>query len=525
MIRLVAVVLLCAPALAAAAPTVLRIGNGPEVESLDPHRARSLSAANVLRDLYEGLTSEEPNGDVATGAADSWEISADGREYLFHLRADALWSNGDPVTAEDFVAGLRRSVDPATGSQYSQMLAPIENAEAISSGKLPPDQLGVAVVDARTLRLRLKSPTPYFLGVLSHSSTYPIHRPSLARHGERFARAGNLVGNGAYRLSEWVVHGHLALERNRRYWNDAATSVDRIVYYPTEDLASEFKRYRAGELDITNAVPGAQVPWIRRHIPHEYRVAPALGLYFYGLNLTRPPLQDQPKLRTALSLALDREVIAHKVLGSGERPAYSWVPPGAAGFAPQRPAWADWPKAQRLAEAQRLYAEAGYSGRKPLQLEIRYNTYDDHKKIATVIAAMWKQSLGAQITLVNEEWQVFAQNRRARKLTQVFRASWFSDYLDAFSFLDILRSGHGLNDSGYSNPAYDALLERIASEGDNAQRLALMAQAERTMLEDQPVLPIYFYVSKHLVKPWVSGWQDNVMDHHYVKDLKIAPHR
>lgn len=523
-----AAIVLLLPLLVEAAPDessrVLRLGNGPEVETLDPHKARGVSASNVLRDLYEGLTSESPRGDIVPGAAASWEVSEDGREYVFHLREAARWSNGDAVTAADFVAGLRRSADPATGSNYSQILEPIENAQAVSAGQLPPDQLGVEAVDDLTLRVRLKAPTPYFLGLLNHASTYPVHRASLALHGPQFARAGKLVGNGAYTLSEWVVQGHITLQRNPYYWNNARTSIDTVVYFPTEDVSSEFKRYRSGELDVTYEIADAQAPWIRRNIPGEYRNAPYLGTYYYGFNLTRPPFKDNPKLRLALALAVDREVIVQKVLGTGELPAYGWVPPGVTGADRQQVEWAAWPKTRRLAEARRLYAESGYSAQRPLEVEIRYNTHEEHKKIATVIAAMWKQSLGVRVKLVNEEWKVFLQNRHARRLTQVFRAVWISDYDDAYSFLELLQSRHGINDPGYSSPAYDALLARIAAESDITQRTALMAEAERMILADLPVLPIYFYVSKHLVKPWVAGWQGNVMDHHYSKDLKLLAH-
>jgi oligopeptide transport system substrate-binding protein len=502
---------------------VLHKGNGPEPETLDPHRGEGVSTSNILRDLYEGLVGEAPNGDLIPGTAQSWEISEDGKTYIFHLRDNARWSNGDALTAEDFVAGLRRSADPATGSNYSQILSPIEHAEDVTAGKLPPASLGVEAIDAHTLLIRLKAPTGYFLGLLTHSATYPIHRPSLEKFGRLAFRPEHLVSNGAYKAVEWVVQSHVLLARNRYYWNDAHTTIERVYHYCTEDLSSEFKRYRAGELDWTEEIPVTQARWIKVNIPQEFRVSPYLGVYYYGYNVTRPPFRDNLKLRRALSLAVDREVIVNKVLGTGELPAYGWLPP-LSGYTPQQPEWAVWPREKRLAEARRLYAEAGYSAAQPLEIEIRYNTHEDHKKIAIVIAAMWKQYLGVKATLVNEEFKVFLRDRTQKQVTQVFRAAWIGDYNDAYSFAELLHSRNGRNDMGYASAAYDALLEQASHQADASQRRLLLEQAERMALDDQPLIPIYFYVTKRLVKPYVVGWQGNIMDHHHTKDMRILAH-
>jgi oligopeptide transport system substrate-binding protein len=518
---LLLLVLLAGLVPAALAESVLRRGNGPEAETLDPHKAEGVPASNILRDLYEGLTSEAPDGRLIPGAASRWELSADGRIYTFHLRPEARWSNGDPLTAEDFASGLRRSVDPATGSNYSQILSPILNADAIIAGRLPAGQLGVRALDAHTLRIELKEPTPYFLGQLAHASSYPIHTASLREHGDQFARPGRLVSNGAYRLRDWVIQSHIELERNPHYWADAATRIDRVLFVTTEDLNSEFKRYRAGELDWTEQIPANQADWIRAHLADEFSVHPYLGVYYYGLNLTRPPFADNPKLRLALALAIDREVIARKVLASGEIPAYNWVPPGVENYTPALPDWAALTREQRLDQARRLYAEAGYSRERPLRVEIRYNTHEDHRRIAVVIAAMWKQWLGVDVRLLNEEWKVFLQNRRLKDKTQAFRAAWIGDYNDANTFLDLMHSAHGLNDVGFADPRYDALLAAAGAELDPARRAALLRQAEALLLEVLPVIPVYFYVTKRLVKPWVKGWQGNIMDHHRTQYLYL----
>lgn len=505
----------------ARAESVLRIGNGQEPETLDPHRGEGVSTLNILRDLYEGLTTIAPDGRVFPGAARGWWLAHDARTYTFELREDGRWSDGSPVTAADFVAGLRRSVDPATGSSFTGILAPIANAGAIAEGRLPVESLGVQALDERRLRIVLETPTPHFLGLLAHPSTFPIHRPSLRRWGDAFARGGRLVSNGAYRLQDWTVQAQVALVRNEHYRDAARVAIDRVVYYPTEDLQSELKRYRAGELDVTFQIPLVQAPWIRAQFGEQLRLATYLGVYYYGFNLTRPPFKDNRALRQALAMVVDRELIVRKLMNGLAQPATGWIPPGTAGHRAQAPEWASWPWERRLAEARRLYALAGYSAEKPLDVEIRYNTHEDHRRIAVVIAAMWKQHLGVRTRLFNEEGKVFTNNRRARKLTEVFRASWIGDYDDVSTFTDILQSRHGQNDTGWADAEYDVLLEQAARTVDPAQRQALLARAEARILAEWPVIPIYWYVSKHLVSPRVEGWQDNVLDYHYSKDLRL----
>ncbi len=509
---------------AAASAQLLHHGNGSEPNSLDPHRSEGVSGNNIVRDLYEGLTGISPAGAVVPAAALRWQLSEDGLSYTFTLRENLRWSDGSPLTAADFVAGFQRSINPATGNTFAQMLGAIEHAEAVLNSRLPASALGVSAPDTHTVVIRLAAPTPYLLGLLSHPSTFPVHGPSLQKWGRDFARPGRLVSNGAYTLKDWVVQSQIELVRNPSYWNNASTRIERVFYHPSEDISSELKRYAADEFDTTYEIPLVQAGALRARYGPELHVAPYLGSYFYGFNLSKPPFRDNPKLRQALTMAVDREVIVGKVMNGVALPAYSYVPPGTWNYTPQRPAWAAWPREKKLAEARRLYAEAGYSAARPLQVELRYNTHDDHKRIALVVAAMWKQWLGVRTRLVNEEFKVFLQNRKQHAVTQVFRSAWISDYDDASSFLDLQTSSHGRNDSVYRNPAYDALLQQAAATADIAARRALLEQAERMLLADLPVLPIYTYVSKHLVKPWVGGWQDNSYDYHYSKDLQVLAH-
>ncbi|MDX1460293.1 MAG: peptide ABC transporter substrate-binding protein [Xanthomonadales bacterium] len=504
---------------------VLHRDNGEEPQTLDPHLAEGVPSSHILRDLFEGLTTEAPDGSVIPGAAQRWNISRDGLEYTFHLRRDGRWSNGDPVLAEDFVFAFRRSADPATASNYAQVLLPIHNAADVLAGRKPVTELSVEALDQYTLQIRLKDPTPYFLGLLSHSSTYPVHRPSLAEHGQRFSRPGNLVSNGAFILREWVVRSHILLERNPYYHGAENVLLEQVYYHPFEDQSTSLKQFRSGGLHWTYEVPNNQFRWLQEHYSDELVVSPWLGSYFFGFNLTREPFIESPELRKALVLAIDRELLTSKVTQFGEQPAYTLVPPGIGEYESPQPEWAGWTQEQRDEEARRLYAQAGYSERRPLHVEIRYNTSENHKKIALAIASLWKQVLGVTATLVNEEWKVFLQNREQKVLTQVFRAGWISDYADPYSFLELFRTDHGQNDYGFSDPLYDQLLSEIASERIPARRHRLMVEAERRLLEALPIIPVYTYVTKRLVDPHLRGWQSNVMDHHYSRYMYLLRSR
>ena len=502
------------------ATQVFRKNNGTEPGTLDPHRAEGVPASNVLRDLFEGLVMEDPSGRYIPGAAKSWALSKDAKTYIFKMRENGKWSNGEDVTAEDFVFGLRRSVDPATLSNYSSMLYPIKNARDIVLGKKKPEALGVRAEGPYTLVIELEEPTPYFLSLLTHSTTYAAHRPTIERFGAQFTRAGNLVGNGAFKLEEWRVQSHIRLTRNKEYWDNNNTVLEEVYYYPLDDVNSSFKRYRAQELDFTETVLAEQLPWIQQCLPQDLKLSPYFGSYYYGFNNTQPPFKNKPKLRAALSMAIDREVITDIILGAGQIPAYSLVPPVKT-FKAVPASWAEWTQEERNQEAQKLYHASGFSKNSPLEVEILYNTSENHKRVALAIAAMWKQTLGVKTTLRNQEWKVFLQTRRLKQDTQVYRAGWIGDYDDPYTFSQLLHSENEMNHPGYANEEYDELINLAATKNAGEERLDILRQAERTMLEDMPIIPLYFYVSSHLIKPWVSGLEGNVMDHHYSKYVSI----
>ena len=500
---------------------VLHRDNGGEPTTLDPHLADGAPAAHILRDLFEGLTAESPSGKVVPGAAIRWNISADGKTYTFYLRRDARWSNGDPVTAEDFVFGFQRSADPATASSNAQALLPIANAADVLAGKMPPDMLAVSALNTHILLISLSGPTPYFLGLLNNASTYPVHRASVEEFGSGFSRPGNLISNGAYKLKGWDLRSRIELVKNEFYWDAAQVHIKQVFYYPFFDQSAAVKQFRSGELHWTAAVPNNQFKWLKQHYPDELVISPWSGSYFFGYNVIREPFTESPDLRLALALAIDRELITDKVTQFGEQPSYTLVPPGIGEFVSPEPEWASWSQEQRNEEAKRLYARAGYSEENPLQVEIRYNNSDNNKKMALATASLWKQVLGVQATLFNEEMKVFLQTREQKILTQAFQAGWISDYADPYSFLELFKSGHHRNDYGYSNELYDSLLEQIAAERIPARRRRLMYEAERVLLEDVPIIPMYAYVTKRLVNPRLKGWENNIMDHHFSKDMYL----
>jgi oligopeptide transport system substrate-binding protein len=495
-------------------------GNGPDPDSLDPHRARSTEAMMVLRDLFECLIRLDKTAAPAAGAAESWETANDGLLYVFKLRTALKWSDGSPVLARHFVAGLRRLVDPATASQYAQLIDVVANAPEIIAGKKPTDQLGVSAPDDRTVHITLTSPAPYLPALLAHPSCAPLHEESHAKLGDSFARAGQQVSNGAFVLKEWLQGSYVRAERNPHYWNDADNQIDAVKYLQIGDENAELRAYRAGELHCTYVVPRGQFDWIKENLAAELHVTPQLSTYYYGFNLDRK--RFTPKIRQALSMALDRERLANAVLRVGELPAWGWVPPGVFNYSAQQFDYASMPQAARVARAKQLLAEEGFTPEKPLEFELRYNTGEVHNKVAVAVSSMWKQDLGVVAKLAAVEFKsLFADVER--RDVDVYRLSWVGDYNDPYTFLQYLKSDFGINLPHYKSVAYDGLLADAARQTDPVMRRELLERAERTMLAEHPLIPLYFYVNKHLVKPELQGWYDNVMNVVYSQDLWLAP--
>ncbi len=499
---------------------VLHRGNGTQPQGLDPHITEGVPSTHVQRDLFESLVVRGPDGRIVPGAAESWETSEDGLTWTFFLRPEARWSNGDYLTAEDWLYSLRRAVDPDTGSRTSILLKPIRNAEPIISGEMDPEELGVRVVDDYTLEITLEAPNPLLVEVLSHSVAYPIHRPTVEAHGDRWARPGTMVSNGPFQLEELAMQSHIKLVRNPYFRENDRVIIDEVYFYPTEDLAAELMRYRAGEIDWVYEVPNTQFNWIEANLSDELHISDWFGTYYFGFNTGREPYDD-PRVTKALSLAIDRTIITTKLRRFGEQPSFSFTPPGLDGYDPPQPEWASWTQQQREERARELMAEAGYGPDNPLTLEIRYNTHEDHKRVSLAIAAMWEQVLGVRASLINEEFRVFLATRRARAITEVFRAGWIGNYLDPMYFLELFHSDNQQNDVGFFNDEYDALLARAARTADRQERFATLREAERILLETQPFAPIYTYVTRRVVKPYVRGWQPNIVDQHPTRYMYI----
>ena len=506
----------------AQANTTLRRGNGAEPETLDIHKSTGVPEANIQRDLFEGLIGEAANGKLIPGAAKQWEQDSSGKIWTFYLREDGFWSNGDPVVAEDFVFALQRAVNPSTASEYAFILWPILNAKAINSGKLPDiSKLGVEAINKHTLKLTLENPTSFLPGLLAHHMAYPLHKKSLQKYGKKWTRASHLVSNGAYRLSEWTPQSHLKLEKNEYFRDASQIKIDTILYYPTEDQSAAMKRFRSGELDITDDIPSSQIEWAKENLPNAFRNSPYIGTYYLAINLEKPPFKANRNLRRALSLAVNRTILTEKITKSGEIPAMGWVPPGITNYQSQVMQEASLDNKERTRQARALYKKAGFSRSNPLKVELLYNTSENHKKIAIALAAMWKQVLGVKTTLRNEEWKVYLNSRSQRQF-ELIRAGWIGDYNDASNFLDLFRSDVGtINPSSWKNAEYDTLMKLAEAETRVKKRAELMQQAERILLTEMPLIPIYYYTTQHLVNEKITGWEDNVMDIHPTRYLGL----
>ena len=497
----------------------LNRGLNAEPESLDPHRSTSNGAADILRDIGEGLLTYAADGSLIGGVASSWSVSDDGLVYTFRIRQEAIWMNGDPVTSSDFVFALRRLVDPEIASPYALILESILNVPQIVKGELPPTELAVIAIDDETLQIELSAPTPYFRQLLTHPSTFPLHAVSVIELGDDFSHPGNFVSNGAYTLIDWTVGSRISLKRNSNYWRDSESGFDRVAYHVVKESA-EVNRFRAGDLDITANIDSVMFDAMLEERPDEVKVSSSLGIYYYGFNLTNEIFSNRPNLRRALSMAVDREALVEAVTGRGELPGYGWVPPGISGYNSQSFDYSTLSKSQRETEARRLYEAAGYGSDNPLAFELRYNSSAVQTRIAVAVQSMWSEVLGVDVTLINEEFRVLLSNIQSMDVTEMFRLSWTGDYNDPLTFLQLFESGNPSNLTAYSNPRVDALLKKAAAEVDPLRRMALLEEAEATAISEHPVIPLYFFVNKHLVRNNILGWQDSVLDFHYSQHLR-----
>lgn len=493
-----------------AAETVITRNNTAEPKSLDPHQAEGIPEGNLVRDLFEGLVETDANGDIQAAAAQSWE-SSDNKVWRFHLRRDARWSDGKALSAHDFVYSWQRLVDPQNASPYASYLQAgrIRGIDDILAGKAAPDTLGIRAIDDYTLEITLDTPVPYFPRLLFHASTKPVPKHAIEQFGNQWTRPQNMVNNGAYLLDKWVVNERIELRKNPNYHSAAQVQTVRIVHLAIGSQTDDVLNYRAGNVDITDALPPEQYAEIKAQYPDELKTSPMLCTYYLEINNKAEPFTDQ-RVRKALSLALDRDLIAEKVLGRGESPAYNLTRVGTAGFVPNQPEWLKLTREQRIAEAKRLLAEAGYNAAKPLRFTYLYNNSEQHKKIALAATSTWKEALEhIDVQLENQEWKTYLDNRRQGRY-QLARASWCGDYNEPSTFLNTLLTGNSSNRAFYSNPEYDRIMQAtLNAKLSDSERSSLYTQAEAQIDRDAAVIPVYGFVNSRLVRSSIGGYSTN----------------
>jgi oligopeptide transport system substrate-binding protein len=495
------------------AEVVYNRGSAAEPESLDPHKTSTVYEAHVLRDLFHGLVMQDAKAELIPGAAESWTVSDDGTVYTFKLRKDAVWSDGSPVTAEDFVYSFRRLEDPATGAEYASMLYPVVNAKEVNEGKAKPEDMGVKAVDATTLEVTLNAPTPYFLEMLTHQAAYPVNKASIDTLGADWIKPGKLVSNGAYTLAEWVPNDHIKMVKNPKFYDAANVKIDVVNFIPTEDRSSAMKRFEAGELDSYDDLPTEQLADLKAKFGDQVRVAPYLGTYYYAVKTDKEPWSN-PKLRRAISMAIDRDFLAEKVWGNSMFPGYSMVPPGIEGYTSAVADYADMSQIDREDEAKKILEELGYTPEKPLKMEIRYNTSENHKNTAVAIQEQLKP-LGIEVTLLNTDTKTHYEHLEQKGDYDVARAAWIADYQDPETFLGITRKASGNNYSNYNSPKFEELMDKAAAAGGKPEeRMKLLSEAERVLVDELGNIPLLYYSFHNIVSPKLTGFDDNVMDVH-----------
>ena len=500
-------------------------GNGSEPQGIDPHIVTGVPEHHILISLCEGLTIPNPNptgsDGYIPGTAESWTVSDDGKEYIFKLNKNAKWSNGDPVTADDFVWSWKRILTASLGSQYPDMLYYLVGAYEYHNGEIDNfDEVGVKALDSQTLKVNLKNPTPFFIGLLSHYSTWPVHKETVLKHGDiddrngEWTRPGNFVCNGPFQLKTWELNNRIVVEKNPHYYDASMVRLNEIHYYPVSNVMTEDRMFRAGQLHLTSSMPTQKCPiYIEEKNPN-LKIDPYMGTYFYRINTENETLSDV-RVRKALAYSIDRQLLVDKVTQCGQIPAYSFTPPGSNGYQPST----EIPYDPVLAK--QLLAEAGYSSDKPFpKLEILFNTNEGHRKVALAIQQMWQNELGIQVELVNQDWKVYLSREMVGDF-QISRAGWIGDYEDPNTFLDLMRPNRGNNKTGWENMDFDALVEEANTINDQEKRYELLNEAEKILIDNMPIIPLYTYVRVYQLSPDVKGFNPHILDHHHPKFIYL----
>jgi oligopeptide transport system substrate-binding protein len=500
----------------------LHWGNGTEPQSLDPHIATGVPEHHIISSLMEGLVHKDGETlEPRPGVAKSWDISADGRVYTFYLRQDARWSNGDLHNAHDYVWSWWRALQPALGNLYAYMYFPIANAKAYYDGEISDfSQVGVKALGDYVLQVTLTEPIPYFLQLLDHYSTYPVHRATIEKFGKadqrgtRWTFEGNIVGNGAFQLKEWKINRRITVERNPHYWNAENVRLNQVVFYPTENVTTEERMFRAGQLHYSG-IPSDKIQAYSQSDDPSLRIQPYLGVYFYRLNVDKPQLSDK-RVRRALGMTINRDQLVSQITKGGQIPAYAITPPGTMGYYPESDLTFD-PEG-----AKKLLAEAGYpNGEGFPTTEILYNTSEGHRKIAVALQQMWKKHLNIDVVLLNQEWKVYLDTVSNHHY-EIARAGWIGDYVDPNNFLDMFLCNGGNNRTRWCNPEYDQIiLQQVPKAKTHQQRLELFQKAETILLDEMPVIPIYIYTSNNLVHSTVKNFGRNILNQANYREMYL----
>lgn len=499
-----------------AEPMVLKRGNLTEAETIDPLLATTLPENNIVGDMFLGLTTEDVNSHVIPGAAESWTTSPDGLVWTFKLRPELKWSDGVPLKAADFVFSFRHLLDPKTAARYASIEYVIKNAEAVNTGKLPPEELGVRAPDDRTVEITVETPTPFLAGLMKHYTAFPIPEHVYRKFGETWTRPGTMVSNGAYMLAEWSPHDHIKLVKNPHFYDAANVRIDEVYFYPVESEATALTMYRAGDIDGnfgTRGIPVSQLPELQKTLRDQVHVAPILANSYIALNTRRAPFDDK-RLRRAVSLCIDRNILAEKVVKDQRVPAYAFVPPGTANYRnTAKNSFADWPMDRRRAEARRLLSGAGYGPERPLIFEYLYNASVDQRRATVAEAALLKECGIIMRPIVNE-LKVHYSRMQNDDFTAGW-AGWVGDYNDPQNFLYLFDSRSGVfNYGGYNNPVFDRLMDEAKVTVDLKARAEILATAEQLALDDDAIVPLDFSTAKELVSTAVKGVADNIENIH-----------
>lgn len=496
---------------------ILHIANSEEPRELDPQLSTGSPEHNIHIALSEGLVTKHPKTlEIQPAVAESWRIEDNGKRYIFKLRKNARWSNGDPLTAHDFRWSWQRSLMPNLASEWAYMKNFIVNAEAYNTGEIDDfNRVGIQVINDYELAVELEYPADFFLQLLDHPSYFPVHKDTILTHGEmdqavsRWTRPEHWVGNGPFKLSRWQLNQEIAVDKNPNYWDAENVKLNGLRFYPITDQQAEVRAFRAGQVHLTYTPQMAieKVDYYKKNHPEVLRITSTYASYFYEFNVTKPPFNNK-LVRQAFAMAVDRDTLVERVTKAGERPSYNLVPPDPEGYSPKTLFEYNPQKARAL------LAEAGYpNGNAFPEVELLYNTQDNHRKVALALQQMFAQNLGVNITLQNQEWKVYLNTKKNLE-HQVARAGWIADYLDPSNFLEILYSQAGNNDTGWKNDAYDNVIEALKKTNNATERYALFDQANEILAEEMPVLPIYLYADLNLVAEEVKGWHDNVMHYH-----------